>query len=98
MTSKDKLRAEKALEFAVGHINVSMPCKVTAQSLLDALKSKTIEENDKFQVEAFLDETDVGLLSDMKRGGLITYRELAEKANALLPSGHEVRKWLDEHL
>lgn len=52
-----------------------MPRQVTPKVLLDALKSERIEEDVKSHLEAFLEETEAGLLSGMKRVGLITILE-----------------------
>jgi hypothetical protein len=85
----------RALDLAIGHVNASTPRPITGRQVTDAIRTGTPPAGFEHHVKAFLDETDLGLLSDLVVAGGATYAELARLADATLPAAHETRQWLD---
>lgn len=88
--------SERALSFAVRHLNASSPDPIDEKALLTALRSNSAPERYEHHVRDFLDETEVETLSDLVRSEADTYRMLARHAGRYLPLGHETRIWLHE--
>ena len=86
----------RPLAFAVAHINASTRDPIDAAALLAALNSDVVPPEHKHHVRDFLDETAVESLSDLVRGGVLTYPALARLGRRYLPADHETRVWLDE--
>ncbi len=88
-------RIARTLDLAIGHVNASTPQCVTRRQVMDAIRTGTPPSGFEHHVRAFLDETDIGLLSDLVVAGGATYAELARLAERTLPAAHETREWLD---
>lgn len=86
----------RPLAFAVAHINASTRDPIDAASLLAALTAEVVPPEHEHHVRDFLDETDIDILSDLVRGGTLTYAALARLGRRYLPPDHETRIWLDE--
>lgn len=91
--SADTLRA---LQFAVGHINVSVREQITSEDLFGYLKGRAVEPRHRHHFSAFFDETDTATISDLVLGGDISYCELSALSDRILPDGHPTREWLHE--
>ncbi len=88
-------RIGRVLDLAIGHVNASTPQPITKSQMIDAIRTGTPPAGFEHHVRAFLDETDLGLLSDLVVAGGATYAELARLADTTLSAGHETREWLD---
>jgi hypothetical protein len=87
---------DRPLAFAVAHINASARHRIDAASLLAACGRTWCPPEHEHRVRDFLYETEVETLSDLVRGGAVTYDALARLAARYLPATHETRTWLDE--
>lgn len=87
---------ERALSFAVGHINVSSRHPVSAEELLCSLLCVDPYHADTAHVAAFFEDTDLATICDLVITGVISYKQLAEAAALHLPEDHETMRWLDE--
>jgi hypothetical protein len=87
---------DRPLAFAVAHINASTRDRIDAASLLAALRAEVVPPEHEHHVRDFLYETEVETLSDLVRGGAVSYAALARLAERYLPAAHDTRTWLDE--
>lgn len=88
--------AATALDFAVAHLNVSLPKRVSAEELLGCLLNAKPFTASEHHVGEFLNEADLGTLSDLAASGAVSYEQLAHAAELHLPSRHATRRWLDD--
>lgn len=88
--------ARQALDFAIRHINASAHDPIEPDTLLSALRTEVVPQSCEHHVHAFFDETEIETMSDLVRGGALSYAVLARGARRWLPPAHNTRRWLDE--
>jgi hypothetical protein len=85
----------RALALATRHVNASIAYPFEEADLLNWIHSE-IPADRLEHVRSFIDETDTATLQDLVISGAVSYRELAELADKLLPATHDTRKWLND--
>lgn len=86
----------RALSLAVRHINASIPRPCSEAELLTWLRCGAAPADRAESLRAFFDETDTATLQDLVLSDAVTYAQLADLADRLLPAHHDTRQWLDE--